>query len=624
MSLLTPSNTPDAMQGSAPPHHHVPPCMSWSLLLSIFALVVLPATILAAEGTGGTPPPLPPPPPPQGGGAPPGGGGAPPMGGAPAPGGMGGGQMGGQQGQMPPGGMGQQGGMMGGQQGMQGQMPPGGMPGQGMMGGGGQLNGPGGMMGGQGQMGMGSMPGMGGQMGMPPGGQPGMGSMPGMMGGQMPPGGMPGQQSGMDPSAACLQGCDRMKTECATKTGSEATQCTKSATDCTAGCQRMGQGGQQGQMPPGGMGSMPGMMGGQQGMQGQMPPGGMPGQGMMGGQKGQMMPMGQPQQGQMPPGDQGQMPDQSAQMEEQMKKQQAMMLKGMQQGLAGFAGQLTRIEARIASLAKKGIKAPSELSDAITKAKDVLAKLKAAQTWEEAEALDVQNTMQEVGEVLQEQLPNLERLANLTQIYTRIESQIKTLERQLSTDKTLAKRSKIDLSEVIADFESDLNKLKAAYAENKAKIAVGDVEEGFDMLQQDVFDAMDAVSEHHAVIQQMSRLSSTIGQVDREIKQNQKQLDGLKKKKLDTKAAQAVLDTAKAKLVALKAAAAAKPVDVDAMTSVLQDLQDLRDQFIAEVNDLNGVVTASALDTGLQIPGFQLPDFGSILGSTAGSSAAPR
>ena len=455
----------DAEMSGVAPHHHVPPCMSWSLLLSLFVFVVLPATILAAEGTGGTPPPLPPPPP-SGGGQ---------MG--PPPGGMGGGQM---------------------------APPPGGMP-SGDMGGGQQ-----------------------GQMGMPPGGMPGQNGMPGQQG-------MKDQKGNMMPSA----GMDQKQ----------------------------------------GMPMQPGMAGQQM----------------------------QPQMGGA---------DQQGQMDAQQKAQQAMMLKGMQQGMASFGSQLTRIKARIATLEKKGVKAPSDLTEALAKADDLISKVKAAQSYDEVDALDVPGTMQDVGDALREQLPNLERLANLTKIYTTIEGQIKTLDRQLAADKALAKRSKIDLSDVVAAFETDLTKLKAAYAADKAKIAVGDVEEGFDLLQQDVFDAMDSVGEHHAVIQQMSRLSATISQADRDLKQKQKQLDGLKRKKLNTAAAQAILDTAKGKLADLKAAASAKPADPDVMTGILQDLQDIGDQFNAEVNGLNGIQTTSAIDAGLQIPGFTLPDFSSLGGST--------
>ncbi|MEK9152094.1 MAG: hypothetical protein AAB692_01890 [Patescibacteria group bacterium] len=310
-----------------------------------------------------------------------------------------------------------------------------------------------------------------------------------------------------------------------------------------------------------------------------------------------------PQGGQFgPQGDRMGGPNQGGEMD---AKQKEALMKKVKKQMIGFSQKLVSVKARIAKVEKKGIKAPSELVDAVAKAEDTIKKIQAAETPEEL--ADVTEGLQDVVQIIQEQMPNLERLNNLPTIYKRVSQQLSKFDRLLAADKKAALKSKIDLTKEIADYEASLNEVKAAYADAKAKIDAGDIEEGFQMFEDSVFGAMDAVGEHHDNITQIRQLTTTMRAVDREIKANQTRLNQLKKKN-DVSSAQAVLDEGKAKLAELKAAAAVTPVDTDAVFDLLQELADIRDRFTEELNNILGVETKSDLDTGLRPLDINQPD----------------
>lgn len=330
----------------------------------------------------------------------------------------------------------------------------------------------------------------------------------------------------------------------------------------------------------------------------------------------------QPQQGQF-----GQQPPQGGQfgpgerqgpseeeMEKRMQEEQKKMLQRMKRDMLRFGGEIKRIKARIAVLQKKGIKVPEELVAAITKAEEMIEKIKAAETFEQIEELNLQEVMPEISEAMQEHLPNLERLANLTQIYSRIDRQVRLFERQLTADKNLAKRSKVDLSDAVADFENALNKVKGAYALAKSQIASGAVEEGFEQLESEVFALLEEAGEFHQAIQQIGRLSTTLAQIARTVTQAERDLARIKGK--DTTEAKAIIAEAKAKLAELRGAAAAKPIDPEAVFDLLEQLEDLRDRFNDALNELRGIEEKSDLDTGLQIHEVNVPLFGDSLGGS--------
>lgn len=433
-------------------------------------------------------------------------------------------------------------------------------------------------------------------------------------------------QGQLDPTQCINSRCAPLKQDCLAKVGDNAEamkQCEQAVNGCIASCQGTKptdstnlqpfvQGNQNFQFNPGMPSGQPGNF---QGQPGNMPSGqfnGQPGQmpgGNFQGSEGQFQGMNGP--------DQEQMEKMQQQQEAQMKQQQAKELERVKKQMSSFGKQMTSIKNRVAALAKKGVSAPSELTAALAKTDELMAKIKAAQSFDDMEGIPEE--MQEVGEIIREQMPNLERLANVKTIYSRIDKQLKSFDKMLAQDKTLVKKSKVDLSEALTEFEQNLANLKTGYAAAKQLIASGSVEEGFDALESDVFDKMDEVGENHNIIQQIGRMQTTITQAGREITTNQRQIDTLKRAKKDVTAVQAIINEAKVKLAELKTLAEAKPFDPEPVFDALAEMEDLRDQFMHEMNLLKGVQETDDVDQGIKMQQFSPPDLSAFGGMGGGT-----
>ncbi|MEY4744912.1 MAG: hypothetical protein RL272_857 [Candidatus Parcubacteria bacterium] len=395
--------------------------------------------------------------------------------------------------------------------------------------------------------------------------------------GQFPPGGMQEQTD------ACRAKCRVMMDECMSKAAQDQAAieaCKGPVQACFLGCQN----GAPAMMPP-------------QPPQGAFPPGGFDGQ----------------------PQDQG---SQGSAMQQKGAMMQQAGFDQMKRQIGSFVRQMARIKNRVAALERKGVKAPQELTDALAKADEAAASINAAAAMDDlGDPAEIMGALQDAAQIVQDTMPDLERMANLPRIYARIDKQLKSFDRQLASDMKAAANSKVDLSQAVAGFQAELDKVKAAYADAKAKIASGDVEGGFDALQSDVFDGFDDVGQAHAAIQQLRQMQAALKQGARELAQFQKELDRLKKKGKDVSEAQATLDEGKAKFDELKGAAAAKPFDADKAIDIIGGLQDVRDAFMTQLNGLKGIQEQDEIDAGLSpmkldISGFG--DFGGMMGQDAG------
>jgi len=274
--------------------------------------------------------------------------------------------------------------------------------------------------------------------------------------------------------------------------------------------------------------------------------------------------------------------------------------------------QMSKVKARIVGLEKRGVKIPDELRSATGIIDELTASIKNAESCETLIELEAGEKLQEAGAIIQEQLPLLERLSQLKNIYARIDRKMKQHDRWLIQDKALAKRSKVDLSGPVGEFEATLNSAKEAYAAAKGMMTAGQIEEGFDKLETDVFDQMENLGELHGIVQMIGRLSTGLAQVDRDIKSYQRQLDALKRAKKDVTEAQAILDDGKATLAELKTIAAAKPLDPEAVFDLLKQVEDARGRFLEALNELKGIAEQKEVDQGIQFT--PTPDFNFDIG----------
>lgn len=379
------------------------------------------------------------------------------------------------------------------------------------------------------------------QFGPPPGGQFG-----GQTGGQQfgpPPGGDQGGQFGQPPQ----------------------------------GGQFGGQGGQQFGPPQGGPNQGQGFNPGS-GMNGNGPGGGQFG-GQQGGQQG-----GENQKnfqfnrgGQQGPGGEGQGGPGGMSDEDQEKFQQqqdARMLKDIKRNLTQMSRMLTPMNTQIIKIEKQGASVPQELKDTITKVTNLLVVVKSAKTMDEILAAgfeDLQDWMQTLNEGRQ----LLEMTARWGQTIKQVEQNLKRVQSVLKKDQALVKRVKIDLSSQIATFEAAVNELVVARDQAKVLAKSGDIEGAYSILEENFFNKMEDVMEFDQIIQTVSRLGKFESDFKRRYAQAQREINALKRRKIDVTEMNALMVQIAEKGNEIKGLIKAQPIDTEAVLGELSTLEDL-------------------------------------------------
>ncbi len=258
-------------------------------------------------------------------------------------------------------------------------------------------------------------------------------------------------------------------------------------------------------------------------------------------------------------------------------------VKGMEQGMRMF-------EKQLAMFAKQKVAVPQDVTDTLAKIKEMIGKIKNAQTWDEIEAAGLED-MQDLFQKLDESRQQLEVLARWPQTLKQVDRELKRLTTELKKTKAMADRlvkKGVDVSGVAAEFEAAVNKLKSVRDDAVAKISAGQSEEAFDLLENEFFGQMQDVWEFQQVIMMMSNLGQFASQFKQGINQSQNQLRMLQRKKIDITELQDMLNQAKAKGNEVLALMKVKPIDQEAIMSGIQELEDLRQEFESKMEELTG------------------------------------
>ena len=339
-----------------------------------------------------------------------------------------------------------------------------------------------------------------------------------------------------------------------------------------------------GPMPPQPMGPPPNNQMGPNQMGGQQaggPQGGQFGkmdQGQFGGQPQQQQPM-QPQQfqndqkqgGVMEKGQHEDSDAQQSKMEaqraEQMKKQFAQMKKQFGQ----MGSMLKKVEARVAAVEKQGVKAPTELAEALANAKIALATVQNAQSLEDDGVQDAMQALQESGHTLQQGMQQLEMLGQMPQMLKQAASEIKKLEASYTRSQKLVSRAKIDVSSQMAEFRKAIDTIKAGYANAQQLIQSGDAEGASEALKTDVWDNMQDAYQYPGMIEALSNVKKYLTNFDKFIARaaKSKAVGG------DSEASAALQDM-RTKVVELKQSATQATTDPEELKSAINDIFELQ------------------------------------------------
>jgi len=268
----------------------------------------------------------------------------------------------------------------------------------------------------------------------------------------------------------------------------------------------------------------------------------------------------------------------------------AQRLADVKKGIKGMEQNVKMFDKQVAKLAKQKITIPTEITENLTKLKTIISTVKNAKTWEEIEESGFED-MPDLMQTIDENRQQLEMLARWPQTLKQLNKELANLDRQLKKSKTTVnklKKKDIDLTTQYDQFAAAIAKLKSVRDEAAAKIKEGDSEGAFDLLETDFFGQMEDTWQYQKVIDMMSNLGQFTSTFKKDLAQVQKQINTLKKKKIDITELQDLYNQMKAKGDEIVAVIKSKEIDEDTMTVMFDEMENLRQDFVDKVSELTG------------------------------------
>jgi len=263
-------------------------------------------------------------------------------------------------------------------------------------------------------------------------------------------------------------------------------------------------------------------------------------------------------QGQSGFGDSGQKGDgqmgQADPSEEEMQKMDEQRFKQMKQGLSQFAKGVTMMKKNVARMktrvAKCGVSIPEELANAMSSADSIVAKIKAAQSADDLDA--VIGDIEDIGAIMQDWGPRLGQLDQLCQMMRQGDRDTKQLERDVKRLESRVKANKkLDLTAILSQFQNNIASLKGVFL-GVVALAKTDPESALEKLQDEYYGEMDNIQSSRMAIETALNVSQGLKTAARDIKKVESQIKSLQKKKVDTSAAEDLLATMKSQVADLQ------------------------------------------------------------------------
>lgn len=269
---------------------------------------------------------------------------------------------------------------------------------------------------------------------------------------------------------------------------------------------------------------------------------------------------------------------------------QAQRLKDMKRGLKDITRELGKFEKQVEKLKKQKTLIPDGLSETLKEIKTTVNAIQNAKTWEEAEAAGIED-MRDLWEALDENRRTLEMLSRWPQTLKEVDKQLKQIDKELARAKKSVERTKkkeIDLSELYAEFEDAVNKLKSAKGVALQKIAEGDGEGAFEIIENDFFGQMEDTWEHNKIISTLSDLGRFKSDFKKGLNESYRLMTQLKRKKIDVSELEKLIIYATTRGNEIESLLKAKPMDVDQIIDLLYKVEALRQEFYEKADELTG------------------------------------
>lgn len=235
-----------------------------------------------------------------------------------------------------------------------------------------------------------------------------------------------------------------------------------------------------------------------------------------------------------PGGEQAEQSRQQGPSEEDMKKMDERRLKDMKRGLGQFTRSAQMMKKNVvktkAAINKCGVGMPEELDNALNSIDGLVKKINDAQTADDLD--EVIGDIQDVGSVMQEWGPRMGDLHRLCQMLKQADRDLKQLDRSLSRYQA-KNNGKIDISGILADYKNDMENMRQALSQAR-ELAKTDSESALSKIEDDFYGSMDNLRNAEQAINMALNIGQGIRQASAEIKNIDRNIKSLKRKKIDT------------------------------------------------------------------------------------------
>ena len=271
-----------------------------------------------------------------------------------------------------------------------------------------------------------------------------------------------------------------------------------------------------------------------------------------------------------------------------VEKQQR--IDGMRRGMRGMEQGLRMFENQVKRLAKSKVTVPTDVTENIAKLKAVIAQVKSAKTSEEIDAIDFES-MQDLMQNMDESRQKLEHLSRWPQTLKDINRQLTQLQREQKRAKSIANRlgkKGLDVQDLYNSFVDAVNKLKSVRDSAVEKMAAGDGEGAFELIENDFFGQMEDVWQHFRVLMMMSNMGQFNAEFKREMAKAQLQINRLKRQKKDTSELEAILQQTKERGQEIQNMIKTKDFDEDTIRDAFDEMENIGQEFDSKLAELTG------------------------------------
>ncbi len=269
----------------------------------------------------------------------------------------------------------------------------------------------------------------------------------------------------------------------------------------------------------------------------------------------------------------------------------SMMNKGfsmLKKGAANMKKATGQMDKTIEKLTKAGYSTPAGVGESLAKAKAAIALIEASSSLTE-EVMNALDDFNNFIDVLDENIQEMNMLANFPRILKQAESTLSKLGKNFDKVKAKFEKNGIDAGTAVADVQTKIDALKATLEKAKQSAVSGAAEDAFDSLQDDFFPDLEDAFQSVGMLDAINSLTKgAVRSIEKGITQAEKMANKIKGQGKDVSAAQEIITQSKAKLEELKTLLKSKDFTPDDAVSILEELDGLRLTFESAIEDITG------------------------------------